>query len=176
MVEFTDGMKNLVLMQPGASRPEKRWMLEGFSEVGKRLANELGMKVVVSGGPDEMDICGKLAATIPGTINLCGQTTLGEFAALVGLCDLVICNDTSAISISSAMGTPVVCMVAVDTGLLGPLGVPNRVIQKKPSCYDPMPEHCMCPYGYRCLQDITPEEVFNASCELLGRTGAIGSK
>jgi ADP-heptose:LPS heptosyltransferase len=162
-----EGVGRIVLMQPGASRREKRWGIDGFADAGNRLIRERGVRVVIAGGPDETGLCEELSGRIPGSVNLCGRTTLREFAALVGICDMVICNDTSAISISSAMSTPVVCMVAVNTDLLGPYGVPHRVLQDKPDCYDPMPEHCMCPYTYRCLQEITPDEVYGAACELL---------
>ncbi|MBI5189397.1 MAG: glycosyltransferase family 9 protein [Nitrospirae bacterium] len=163
----TGGHGPLIGMQPGASRAEKRWGLDGFAEVARGLMERRGARVVIAGSPDEAPLGARLAGAAPGAVDLCGQTTLGEFVALISACDLFISNDTSAISIASAVGTPLVCMVAVETGIMGPYGVRSAVLQRKPGCYDPVAEHCFCPYGYRCLQEITAEEVLAAAEEVL---------
>jgi len=159
----------IVVIQPGASRQDKRWSASGFAEVAGRLSSE-GVKVVIAGGPEESELCAGIAAEVPGSLNLCGRTSLSEFVALISVSDLVICNETSAISISSMLGTPVVCLMTGVPEMYGPKGVPHRVLQNRPDCYDPRPEHCMCPYSYRCLQEITPDEVFEAASTLLDET------
>ena len=162
------GKGPLVGMQPGASRPEKRWPVERFSEVARALMERFGAEVVVAGSAGEAALGEHIAANAPGSVNICGMTDIPDFAALVGMCDLFIANETSAISIASATGTPVVCMMSGVPELYGPWGVRSAVLQSRPDCYNPVGEHCFCAYGYRCLRDIAPAEVVDAAARMLG--------
>ena len=155
--------KPLIGIQPGASRLEKRWSKDGFAEVADTLINEYGATVVIVGSRAEAPLGLYISENATGAIDLCGKTTLGEFAALINMCDLFITNETSAISIASALGTPLICLMTGAPELYGPYGVMHTVLQKKPDCYDPVPEHCFCPYAYRCLQEISPAEVILAA-------------
>jgi len=159
--------KPLIGIQPGASRLEKRWSKDGFAEVADTLINKYGATVVIAGSRAEAPLCRYISEKTPGAIDLCGKTTLDEFAALIKMCDLFIANETSAISIASAMGTPLICLMTGVPELYGPYGVMHSVLQKKPDCYDPAPEHCFCPYNYRCLQEISPAEVMAAARTVL---------
>lgn len=157
----------LVTIQPGASRREKMWPAEGFAEVARGLMENVGAKVVIAGSADEAGLAAVVAAAAPGAVNISGKTTLPEFVELVRLSDAVVCNETSSIGISSAVGTPVACMMTGVREFYGPLGVKCEVLQSRPGCYEPVGEHCFCPHGYRCLQDITPAEVLSAALRLL---------
>jgi len=136
--------------------------------VANALMERRGTRVVLAGSRGEKGLCSRIAERAPGVVDLCGETDIAQFAALVGASSLVISNESSAISIASATGTPIVCLMTGVTALYGPYGVNHAVLQKKPDCYEPVGEHCFCPYGYRCLRDITPAEVLNEAMGLLG--------
>jgi ADP-heptose:LPS heptosyltransferase len=173
LAQFGVGGKGpLVGIQPGASRAEKRWPAERFAQVARALMDGIGAEVVVAGSAGEAALGEYIASNAKGAKNLCGMTDLPDFAALVGLCDLFIANETSAISIASATGTPVVCLMTGVPELYGPYGVRCKVLQKRPECYSPVGEHCFCAYGYRCLKDITTDEVVEAARQALASAGA----
>jgi len=173
LAEFGIKEGELVIgLQPGASRPEKRWDIDGFAVVAKTLMERHGARVVVAGSRDEMPLGEYITGKAPGAVNLCGRTSLGGFIALVNACGLFITNETSAISIASAVGTPLVCMMTGRPDLYGPYGVRSAVLQKRPDCWSPVIEHCFCPYEYRCLRDISPDEVLAAAEELLAPTAS----
>ena len=157
----------VVGIQPGASRAGKMWDASGFAHVARELMRRDGVGVVLTGGPDERGLASSIAAEAPGCLNLAGMTTLPEYAALVSSCSAFICNDSSAISLASALKTPVVALMLTPPGLLGPYGVRSAVLQKRPGCWSPVGDLCFCPYGYRCLGDISPEEVVEAAEGLL---------
>lgn len=162
------GRDELIIgIQPGASRPEKRWDKEGFIAVAKALAEKYHARVVITGSSDEGALCRYISEKIPGSLSLAGRTSLPEFISIAEACVFFITNETSAISISSAVGTPVICLMTGVPELYGPYGVPHRVVQKMLECYKPVGEHCFCPYGYKCLQEIKPEEVLDAAADLM---------
>ena len=41
------------LINPGANNPAKRWPVERFGAIGAELARERGLRVLVTGSPDE---------------------------------------------------------------------------------------------------------------------------
>ena len=165
------GSGPLIGIQPGASRVEKRWNIGGFAETARRMMQDYGARVVVAGSADERYLGAHIAASTPGVADLTGRTDMAGFAALVDICDLFITNETSAISIASAVGTPAVCLMTGVPELYGPYGIKSVVLQVRPECYNPVGEHCFCPYRYRCLQQITPDDVVGAAEKLLQAAG-----
>lgn len=157
----------VAVLVPGASREEKRWSADGFAEVGRRLASA-GARVVVSGSSGERELAANVASSIgQGASSLAGRLSLADYVALISVADLVVTNETSAISFASAVGTPTVAIMTGVPELYGPLGVPGRVIQHRPECYDPYIEHCDCPWdSYLCLADIEVDEVAEAALAL----------
>jgi ADP-heptose:LPS heptosyltransferase len=89
---------NFALLVPGSSahRPEKRWPAENF----EALANALPMPSVLVGGPGE-----QLPLTVPG-LDLIGQTSLLELAAITAKASLAIGNDTGPMHLATALGVP----------------------------------------------------------------------
>jgi ADP-heptose:LPS heptosyltransferase len=95
--------EKFVLLIPGASshRPEKRWPEQNFVQ----LARSLPMPSVIIGGAGEAT----LAKAIPG-LNLTGQTSLRELAAIAARASLAIGNDTGPMHLATALGVPSVVL------------------------------------------------------------------
>jgi ADP-heptose:LPS heptosyltransferase len=91
----------LVAFSPGASASLKRWPVEGFAEVARRLARRA--TVVVTGSEAERELC----ARVPG-LNLAGMTRVGQLAALLERCSLLVSTDSGPVHVAYAVGTPVV--------------------------------------------------------------------
>ena len=49
---------------PGMDLPEKRWVPERFAALADRLHEELGMAIVLLGGPDDRDLCARVHASM----------------------------------------------------------------------------------------------------------------
>jgi len=91
----------LVAVSPGASNSVKRWDVERFAEVALRLSSQA--KVLVTGSREERSLCSR----VPG-LNLAGMMTLGQFAALLERCRVLVSNDSGPVHIAYGVGTPVV--------------------------------------------------------------------
>ena len=118
----------LVLVNPGAGRPEKRWPRERFGELARRLTAETGIRVVVVWGPGEERDAEAIAAE--GGATRAPSTTLREMAALARRARLVIAADTGPLHIAAAVGTPCVGLFGPTSGVRnGPYGPDHRVLQ-----------------------------------------------
>ena len=87
----------------------------GHAEVADFAAGELGMQVVLSGGPGELELRTgqEIEATMKSAcINLVGKDTLEQSKALLQRADLVISPDSGPAHIASALNTPVIGLYA----------------------------------------------------------------
>jgi heptosyltransferase-2 len=66
--------------------------------------------VVVLGSALEADVTARVAGGSPAALDLGGRTELTDLAALLSLCDLVVTNDTGAMHLAGAVGTPTVSL------------------------------------------------------------------
>ena len=100
-----------VLLIPGSSpqRPEKRWPSEHYARLAQILV-QWGYQPVIIGGPAERDTIEKIIRSCPETLNLSGQTSLQQIAALAREAAASIGNDTGPTHIIAATGCPVVAL------------------------------------------------------------------
>jgi ADP-heptose:LPS heptosyltransferase len=160
----------VAVMHCGAKRPANCWAPESFVEVGKRLIAERGAAVVLTGGPGEAELTARVAAGIgAGCIDLAGKTDLGVLAAIAQKCAVVISNDTGIMHIAYAAGAPV---VGIFSGryfpeIWYPYGDRHAILRRPIECQYCGYETCaLYPYP-KCLELITPDDVFQAAVKFL---------
>ena len=94
-------------ISPVSRRVPKRWPLERFSEIAKRLSHEFGYSIVILTGPGEEDTAvkiGRLTESIAPCIPKIGR--LGLLGAIFELAELHIGNDNGPKHIAVACGAP----------------------------------------------------------------------
>lgn len=100
------------IVVPGASWTGRQWPVMHFAQTIKLIATKYGLLPVLCGSAAERDLCQQLADSLSKSCkNLAGQTSLAELVELVRKATLVISNETSAIHIAAAVGTPSVCIL-----------------------------------------------------------------
>lgn len=107
---------NYAVIVPGASLPLKCWPLDNFAAICNRIHDDLGLNVVICGGRNETSIGTKLLSMAIGTNptwieDWTGRTSLVQFASIIKGARLLIGNDSSAVHLAVAVGTPAVCIV-----------------------------------------------------------------
>ena len=107
--------KKTLLISPCSSHKLRNWHVQGYAEVADHAVRELGMQVILSGGPSELEW--DTAAAIEREaqsklINLVGQDTLQESLGLLQAVDVVLSPDSGPAHIASALGTPVIGLYA----------------------------------------------------------------
>jgi ADP-heptose:LPS heptosyltransferase len=105
------GARGVTVVNPGASHGSRRWPVDRFGEVARRLA-ERGHRVVLTGTADERDRALAVArvAGLPADAVLAGRTDLTELMSLTAHARLVVTADTGVAHLSYAFGTPSVVL------------------------------------------------------------------
>jgi ADP-heptose:LPS heptosyltransferase len=100
----------VVVLHPGAASGSRRWPADRWGALGARLTTT-GWAVAVTGGPDERDLCARVAALSgAGTVDLSGSLDLPGLASLVAGARLLVCGDTGVAHLATALGTPSVLL------------------------------------------------------------------
>lgn len=103
----------LIVVVPGGARNVlrddnlRRWPLESWVDATTELVGR-GYRVVAVGGHSDREECARVAAV--GAVNLCGQTSLTELAALLEHADVVVTHDSGPLHLSLALERPVVAL------------------------------------------------------------------
>jgi len=112
--QLGDGSKTL-LISPCSSHVLRNWSPENYAEVADYAQKQLGLQVVLFGGPGklELDMGAAIEARMQAPcLNLVGKDTLEQSKALLNKADLVISPDSGPAHIASALGTPVIGLYA----------------------------------------------------------------
>jgi lipopolysaccharide heptosyltransferase I len=101
----------VVVLNPGAGKPGKRWPVAAFVELATRLGREANVGVLVLWGPGE-EAAAQAIAAAPGAV-LTPATDLDELIAVARRASVMVAADTGPLHVAAAVGTPCV-------GLYGP--------------------------------------------------------
>ncbi len=99
-----------VVLHPFPQWKYKRWVVEGWIEIGRYLS-ALGLRVVLSGGKlqEELDYIETIVQQLSAdTVNLAGRTSLAELAHIIAQAKLYIGPDTGITHLAAATGVPVI--------------------------------------------------------------------
>jgi heptosyltransferase I len=106
----------VLAVNPGASKAEREWPVERLIEVIQTARQRWGVDVVLTGGPGAREraagrqIANAVSAKI---INLIGETSPKQLAAVLERADCLLAPDTGPVHIATAVGIPVVGLYAV---------------------------------------------------------------
>jgi heptosyltransferase-2/heptosyltransferase-3 len=165
-----DDVHPLAVIHPGSGAAIKLWEPEKWREIARRLA-DAGVRVLVTGGPDETELTRTVAAVPSGNVvDVGGQTSFATLAALLYRADIALGPDSGPLHLAVAAGTPTVHLYGpADPALFGPWGDPARhiVIQSDWDCapcgkfdWPDLPAHA-------CVRDIPVDGVWAATRLLL---------
>lgn len=112
----------------------KSWAFSNFSELAAQLQQTRpDIKLILTGTKGERRIARKYLRNRPNIVDLIGQTSVLDLAALMKFCDKLLSADTGPLHIACAMDTPVVALFGKsDPAIYGPLPLTpfHRVIRK----------------------------------------------
>lgn len=156
----------------GATSFRKQWSKEHFRKLAKALADGMKTKVVLLGSNDDKAICDYIKGEEGRCINLCGETDLLTFIAIIAKAKLLITNDGGPLHIAVAQGTKTVSIFGpVDEKVYGPYppGEDHIVIKNDSLNCRPCYENFKIPdcVHRNCLQGISPDTVITAAEKVL---------
>ncbi|MBI4313539.1 MAG: glycosyltransferase family 9 protein [Candidatus Omnitrophica bacterium] len=167
----------LVLIHPGASCPSKRWPAERFSETAVRLSRQLGVRLALIAGPDQMELARHVKEMSSAPIHLAPRPfSLEELPWLLQRAQCLISNDSGPVHLSSAVKTPAVAIFGRWGGGLSPARwgptLPGSIVLHHDVGCRPCLAH-RCKIGFACLDAVTVDEVVDAASQILSRKTAV---
>jgi lipopolysaccharide heptosyltransferase I len=146
----------LVVMAPGTNWETKEWRREAFAEVARHFMQR-GHAVTLIGAERERAACEAVAQLAPGAVNLAGETTLSELAALIRRAAICVTNDSGPMHIAVALDRPVVAVFGpTDPVWAGPYRRGDAVLRAElpcSPCYLRQLSRCM--HQHACMKDVS---------------------
>jgi ADP-heptose:LPS heptosyltransferase len=160
-----DGAPAVIAIHPAPGAPAKRWTAQRFAIVGDHFAGRYGARILLTGGPGDVEEARAVARlSHHPPVLLAGQTSFGALGALLERCRFVVGTDNGALHLATARGVPTLRLFGpVDPaawgGWTGPPGAPT----------DPAPPTVSLGAGLPCAPchrlDLPPWETVSATGE-----------
>ena len=159
----------LLACAPGAAYgAAKQWPPRYAAAVSAAWLADGGVIALVGSTADRsasQAVLAALPAPSAGTVfDLTGHTSLTALAGVLGLATRVLANDSGAMHLAAALGTPTVTVFGpTREWATSPLG-PHRILTHEVWC-----RPCMlreCPLDHRCMTGVPPERVIEALRDL----------
>jgi lipopolysaccharide heptosyltransferase I len=166
-------LEKLILINPGARWPTKRWPAPRFGELLARLAAVWpDHRLAIIGSADERITAESIAAAAHASVEvLAGRTTLPQLLDLMRRAALLISNDSGPMHLAVAVGTPVVAIFGpTNPRQTGPYPASaHAVLRAAIPCSPCLKSQCNESQPMKCLNDIEVEQVVAAAARLMKR-------
>lgn len=156
-----------LVVAPGSRWLTKRWPPEHFAELLTRVRTRVGGSALLVGAADEAALTRQVAVALPeDSLDLAGQTSLPQLAALLSRADVVLSNDSGPLHLAAALGRPVVApYTCTSIRRHGPYGQSGAVATSV---------GCAASYRRRCgrldcMTELTPDRLWPVLDEVLAR-------
>jgi lipopolysaccharide heptosyltransferase II len=157
---------------PGMTMPSKRWPAPNFAALADRLVEARGARIVVVGHGADAPVARQMRLVMKHpSVDLVGQATIGQLAALLKRASLYVGNDSLPLHLSVAVGTPVLGLFGpTSPAINGPYRAVGAALVDPRACsqtrtFVPGPLSA-CP-DCKCIERITVEQAANAALEVL---------
>jgi len=157
----------------GAGHATKQWPAEHFIALAGLLAERTTLRIFIFGDDRDRTVARRIAAAIGrAAVDLSGTLNLRETAAMIAAMDLMVTNDSGLMHLAVALGIKTVSIFGCTTRELGffPDAPFNRVVENSGLACRPCTTmgRRRCPKGhFRCMTEVTPEQVSAAAIPLL---------
>lgn len=171
------GGEPYVAVHPGASVPARTWPAERHAALVDALVDD-GRRVVVTGGPAEVELTARVAGPVrPEVLDLGSRTSFAELSDVLRGADAVVVGNTGPAHLAAAVGTPVVSLFAptVPAGRWRPWRVPHVLLgDQEAACAASRARVCPVP-GHPCLSSVTVEDVLAAVQSVAPARAGVGA-
>lgn len=170
--KYHDFINNeFIILAPGAGFYTKKWPIEYFIKIVEILINERKDKIIILGGPADIDDGRKLKIS-DRVIDLTGRLSLLESAIVLKYAKAVLSNDSGLMHIATAVKTPVVAIFGSTVEEFGffPFRSKHCIIQNEDLSCRPCSHigKYYCPKGhFKCMLEIEPPIVYDKLIKMI---------
>lgn len=154
-----------IMLAPLSNKTLRDWPLESYARLAGLLLRRAETHVILLGAGAQAEVLSRIAVLNGDDariLSLAGRTSWAELAEVVGLADLVICNNSGIAHLAALHGLPTLGIYsgAAQPVEWGPRGLSVRTLMAEVECspcgFDRLED---CGHDYRCMRLITPEIV-----------------
>lgn len=157
-VNLDDG--EIVVFQPGAAFPSKRWPESYYVKLGKMLVKR-DIQIIVSGAPSEKEYAEKIAIEIgEGAFCSAGETSFREAMANLNFADALVTGDTALMHAAAGLNVRTYSIFSSTNPVeTGPYGESHFIFTSKKCkefpCFKKTCDNMVC------MKSIEPEDIYN---------------
>ncbi|MCH7878519.1 MAG: hypothetical protein IH914_04295 [candidate division Zixibacteria bacterium] len=165
-----------VALSPRAVAESRRWGLDNYTELARRIVDELGLSVVLVGSSADKEDSETLRERVgAGVINLCGATKVRGAAAILERSRAFVGNDSGLGHLAALVNVPLVILSgADDPAVTSPVSKKKEVIIRSDlECISCVKNECpkTGDQYMRCMREISVAEVFDSLRKALESAG-----
>ena len=151
-----------VVVHPGGRSLLRRWPVERFAEVVKKIYHVEGFQSIIIGTPDESELIEGIVKDSDGAgVAWITKATLGTFAAVISRAELFLGNESGPLQIADAMGVKSIALFGPGVKeVFYPQTEGSKVIHHILDCNPCDQIHCSRPNN-KCIDMIEVQEVLN---------------
>ena len=149
---------------------KRRWEPEKFAELGKKLINEHSAKILIFGGPDEIELKEQINSLINSDkVYIINAESLSKSSAIMKRCNVFVTNDSSQMHIAAALGLKVVAIIGpTNHNYIHPWKTEHQIVTLNLDCspcffYSPKPLICnRTDVKFKCIKELTVDMVYSS--------------
>ncbi len=150
-----------IVICPFTTRPQKHWFNDRWGEVTNELIRLYPYRVVMLGGPGDLEAARGVLAKAPDLLSMVGQCSLSQTASLIKHSVLVIGVDTGLTHMGIAFSRPTIALFGSTCPYTDTTKENARVLYHKLPC-SPCRRKPSCNGEFTCMSKITVNEVVAA--------------
>jgi len=150
-----------IALHPFSRWRYKEWPIRNYIKLINYMGSKHRVSIVITGSIEERNRVAEISKRSKIDVhNLAGKTSLGELAAVLKKCSLLIGIDSAPMHIAAAVGTPTVTIFGPSSPTnWAPQGKHHSVIYKNLPCVPCRQKGCNNNEVSRCLNELSVEEV-----------------
>jgi len=160
----------------------KRWMPDHYAVVCAKAAKELGMKILLFGGPEELSLNQHIESIIKelhhnAQVEIVQAPSLTKSLAIMQHCTAFISNDSGLMHCAAALQLPMIAIFGYTSHIhTAPWQNPNAIVARRDlacsPCFYFSPKPASCQFegtdsAFTCIRDISPMSIFLSLKEMI---------
>ncbi len=156
--------EQLVILNPDCRREANRWPVQRFADVARRLLDQPGVRVALTGGPGARAMGDEIAAAVgPRLWRADGRFSLLGSVELFSRAHLLLTGDTGPMHLAAAVDLPVVALIgATAPSRTGPYSSDAVIVRQALDCMPCLAKRCRLGHDVPpCMEQIDVNRVVN---------------
>ena len=152
--------KKFIIFIPGSSLDNslKRWGKENFIELAEKLINKKKYKILLIGGPDDIEECNSITKFSNYIYNFCNKIDLMDLIPLFNFAKFIVANDTGPTHLAACSSTPIIQITGpTDPQKVKPFGDKICSVQAQIHCKNCYKKNCS---HHSCMKGLKPDFIF----------------